>query len=727
MSVHTVLNAAPVVIGSAIDITSSMSSAASGIEITKQFLGAASAVGEAVKPFLPLISAVTLVISEIVDIYETAQYNKKICNSLMDRVTAAEAAVKTLQRRKSENEKNFRNLEYYKAFVRFVDVMKKIQIFIGNVSQLQGYKKFMHASSVKEKFTSITDEFDTVMSDLHFTMAVANEEQRKLDQESLTSDIAEMTKFLGRIEGGIIDNNNKINIVLQEVLIMKDKVEHMNSAQNDPSIWNMKANEIKPVELTDPLNGRSTDRRGEAPCILKKIYKVQEVACKPINIPETDSPDAKKIQGHLAILGKLRDSPNILRFYGLSYVDNNQVMVLEWAEMGSLKEVYDKYDIAWHAKVLIALDICRGLTFLHSCDILHHDVRCQNIMMTARMEPKISNFNYSRMSHGPTSDMKHITDVVHWMAPEKLQHTREKPVSYNFKCEIFSFGMLLWELAFEKVPYEKWDMIKIKEHVLSGKREKISWGKASPDIQKLQKDYAKIIDDPQIRISLQGIFMALDKLADEHCKVGTTSPSLFPDKKLDLDGTSQEPVPISISDDGGMELPDMDMDFSIDSIPTLLSLEEGIAAHKRKEINVAWECFVAHSDLGNKTAKYWQGYYLWEGYVVEKDRKRASELFKEAADDGIADAQLRYAFSLVNNPSIKFDRQLFLEYLTKAADNNNPTAQFNLGDLYLNGKLKIQVDLEKGKKYLRLAAHNNQPKAKEALEKMGINIYVDTD
>jgi len=53
--------------------------------------------------------------------------------------------------------------------------------------------------------------------------------------------------------------------------------------------------------------------------------------------------------------------------------------------------------------------------------------------------------------------------------------------------------MLLWELAFEKLPYEHWDTNKIKEHVLANKRESIAFCKAIPDIQKIQKQYAKII------------------------------------------------------------------------------------------------------------------------------------------------------------------------------------------------------------------------------------------
>lgn len=42
---------------------------------------------------------------------------------------------------------------------------------------------------------------------------------------------------------------------------------------------------------------------------------------------------------------------------------------------------------------------------------------------------------------------------------------------YDHKCEIFSFGMLLWELAFSKNPYENFEIDKISDHVIDGGRE----------------------------------------------------------------------------------------------------------------------------------------------------------------------------------------------------------------------------------------------------------------
>lgn len=47
--------------------------------------------------------------------------------------------------------------------------------------------------------------------------------------------------------------------------------------------------------------------------------------------------------------------------------------------------------------------------------------------------------------------------------------------------------------------------------------------------------------------------------------------------------------------------------------PSIITIEEGISAHIDHDRESAWRCFNYHADLGNMLAKYWKGYYLWEG------------------------------------------------------------------------------------------------------------------
>jgi hypothetical protein len=60
----------------------------------------------------------------------------------------------------------------------------------------------------------------------------------------------------------------------------------------------------------------------------------------------------------------------------------------------------------------------------------------------------------------------------------------------NFFFSMISFGMLLWEIAFDVIPYRDWSYTNIIDHVKAGKRESIDFG---PNPSDVQKDFAKII------------------------------------------------------------------------------------------------------------------------------------------------------------------------------------------------------------------------------------------
>ncbi|RGB37283.1 hypothetical protein C1646_813479 [Rhizophagus diaphanus] len=95
--------------------------------------------------------------------------------------------------------------------------------------------------------------------------------------------------------------------------------------------------------------------------------------------------------------------------------DVSEMRIVEWAQYGTLRETYEVYDIPWTRKLHIATDICRAITFLHSAEIYHHDLRCENVMLTDHLEPKFANFEYTRRA----TPIVNITRIFHLLAPEK--------------------------------------------------------------------------------------------------------------------------------------------------------------------------------------------------------------------------------------------------------------------------------------------------------------------
>jgi serine/threonine protein kinase len=437
---------------------------------------------DALVSYTSLIEIASDLIKTILDVYQAAEYNKNICRALADRVGITIGPLWLLRFRL---ENKLCDGAYYDAFYKFIYTLENIKVYVNDISKIHGFRKYSKAISVKQKFEKLTEEYDAAMKDLNFTLVIANEERRKNDLITLSEELAKFEEYLSTIDGKAENINEEVKYIWKH---LGDKTFH-------------DANKIDSKDLLLPARGKPDDKRGKYPYfVVRRILNGQEVACKFTSMTDEEMESNTRVQGHLEILMKLSECNHILGFYGVSKIDYINVMVFEWAQHGTLKELYEKKDIQWHYKVKIALKICRGLIFLHIAEILHHDLRCESILMTESLEPKIYNFKLARPTFGKTTTLKKETnDLIRWLAPEKLINYKAR---YTTQCEIFSFGVLLWELAFEKIPYGSLKSDEVRDFVTKGGRERIRFGDSAPEVSKLQEDYKKIIDDSKYYLSL---------------------------------------------------------------------------------------------------------------------------------------------------------------------------------------------------------------------------------
>src|SRR6266542_900114 len=112
------------------------------LKISNQLIGNIAVIGESSKYFDVLISDILDLIKNILELYETVQYNKKICDCLIDRVESTEMAIKSLKRHKEENVGYFLQQKIYLSYHKFIDILERIRQFITDISQLHGLRKF---------------------------------------------------------------------------------------------------------------------------------------------------------------------------------------------------------------------------------------------------------------------------------------------------------------------------------------------------------------------------------------------------------------------------------------------------------------------------------------------------------------------------------------------------------------------------------------------------------
>ncbi|KAL9228298.1 hypothetical protein vseg_003892 [Gypsophila vaccaria] len=156
------------------------------------------------------------------------------------------------------------------------------------------------------------------------------------------------------------------------------------------------------------------------------------------------------------ILSKLHH-PNVVAFYGVvpDGTGGTLATVTEFMVNGSLRSVLLKKDrsLDRRKKLIIAMDAAFGMEYLHSKNIVHFDLKCDNLLVNMRdlQRPicKVGDFGLSRIKRN-TLVSGGVRGTLPWMAPELLNGSSNK---VSEKVDVFSFGIALWEILTGEEPY----------------------------------------------------------------------------------------------------------------------------------------------------------------------------------------------------------------------------------------------------------------------------------
>lgn len=171
----------------------------------------------------------------------------------------------------------------------------------------------------------------------------------------------------------------------------------------------------------------------------------------------------------ITILSGLKHS-NIVQFKGAS-LENNMVLVMEYAELGDLKSYLKRTKLPVDAKVRIARDIAKGMEFLHGqpSPIVHRDLKCQNILVNANGCVKVSDFGLSKLTT-KTMTVGSKIGSLNWLAPEVLRGD-DHASTY---VDVYAFAMVMYEILTDgETPFEKYSTIQLIKAIDDGERPEI--------------------------------------------------------------------------------------------------------------------------------------------------------------------------------------------------------------------------------------------------------------
>ena len=222
------------------------------------------------------------------------------------------------------------------------------------------------------------------------------------------------------------------------------------------------------INFTELTFGKELGK-GKFGIVKEGTYRNFKVAIKELYIKNPTSQALEEFQQEMAIMARL-NCPQIVRFYGV-YATPSYGIVMEYLPKGSLYQVLhnNSEPLEWKVRYQIASDVAVGLSFLHKENIIHRDLKSLNVLVDNAMHARVADFGLSKIKSESSIGSDQLAGTPQWMAPELF-----KQKSHTRASDIYSFGMILWELVSRKRPFEDAPSLAVAMYwIAEGQQEKI--------------------------------------------------------------------------------------------------------------------------------------------------------------------------------------------------------------------------------------------------------------
>lgn len=189
------------------------------------------------------------------------------------------------------------------------------------------------------------------------------------------------------------------------------------------------------------------------------VYKARDnklnrlVAVKILKKEFADNEDiAQKFKREATAIANLSD-PNIVNVLDVGHEDENNMdyFVMEYVNSKTLKDIiiYNG-KLSYYTAINIAIQVAKALECAHKSNIIHRDVKPQNILVTENGDVKVTDFGIAKSSTASTiTNTTTIMGSAHYLSPEQAKGT-----FIDLRSDMYSLGIVLYEMVTGRLPFD---------------------------------------------------------------------------------------------------------------------------------------------------------------------------------------------------------------------------------------------------------------------------------
>jgi len=180
--------------------------------------------------------------------------------------------------------------------------------------------------------------------------------------------------------------------------------------------------------------------------VFRGTFRGEEVAIKQEQVRHKDL--AKYLASEIAVLRAV-SHPHLLRYLGAAQNDKSVYILTEFMGGGDLRSILANtaVELSWRLRLTIARDAVEGIAYLHANDLIHRDIKTENILVDDSWRCVVADYGFARKAAAGNRQAMTILGTDEFMAPEVVFGE-----SYDDRADVFSFGVVLAEIITRRAP-----------------------------------------------------------------------------------------------------------------------------------------------------------------------------------------------------------------------------------------------------------------------------------